>query len=61
MTNAHRQSVLALAPEAADKVVLLDPQGLDVQDPIGGGPDKYQASAEQIRRAVQQRMKERFP
>ncbi len=60
MTEAHRQGVLSLVPQAADKVVLLDPEGRDVQDPIGGGPEKYRSSAEQIRRAVQQRMEEWF-
>lgn len=60
MTAGHRQAVLDLAPEAADKVFLLDSQGRDVHDPIGGGAESYRTSADQIRRAVEQRMKERF-
>jgi tRNA threonylcarbamoyl adenosine modification protein (Sua5/YciO/YrdC/YwlC family) len=59
MTEPHRQSVLALLPEAADRVMLLDPSGGDIADPLGGGPAKYRACADQIQAAVKKRMEER--
>ncbi|MBN2582868.1 MAG: threonylcarbamoyl-AMP synthase [Planctomycetes bacterium] len=60
MTASHRDAVLALTPEAADKTFMLDPDGRDTQDPLGGGPEVYKASADQIEAAVRKRVEERF-
>ncbi|NLX58718.1 MAG: threonylcarbamoyl-AMP synthase [Phycisphaerae bacterium] len=60
MTSSHREAVLSLAPDAVEKTFLLDPAGRDTQDPMGGGPDVYRASADQIEAAVRQRIQERF-
>lgn len=60
MTQAQCDSVVALVPEAADKTFLLDPEGDDISDPLGGGPERYAACAGQIEAAVQKRMEERF-
>jgi protein-tyrosine phosphatase len=57
MTESHRQSVLALAPDAADKVQRLDPNQ-DVQDPIGSGLSTYRDTADQIRKALEARLTE---
>jgi len=60
MTRAHCDAVLALVPEAAERVFLLDPQGGQIEDPLGRGPETYRLCAEQIRAAVRKRMEERF-
>ena len=60
MTRAQRESVSALVPEAAGKVFLLDPDGAEVADPMGGDAGHYRACAEQIQVAVTKRIEERF-
>jgi protein-tyrosine phosphatase len=57
MSDDHRETILAMAPHAADRVFPLDPSG-PVSDPIGGGPEQYQRCAEQIERAVDARLEE---
>jgi tRNA threonylcarbamoyl adenosine modification protein (Sua5/YciO/YrdC/YwlC family) len=57
MTNAHRQSVLALSPAAEGKTFLLDPAG-DIEDPMGSDLTTYQRCAERLRRRLAQRLKE---
>lgn len=59
MTESHRQAVLAQAPHAADKVQRLDPEA-DISDPIGASLSVYQATADQIRRALESRLKEQL-
>ena len=60
MTLSHRESVLDLAPDASEKVFLLDPDGLEIQDPLGGGPERYEKCAAQIQAAIIKRVEERF-
>jgi protein-tyrosine phosphatase len=60
MTRLHREAVLSLLPEAADKIFLLDPEGRDIEDPMGCGIERYDRCAEQIQTAVRKRMEERF-
>jgi protein-tyrosine phosphatase len=60
MTRAQKESVLSLVPEASEKVLLLDPEGREIEDPLGGGPEAYAASADRIESAVRRRMEERF-
>ncbi|NIA20416.1 MAG: threonylcarbamoyl-AMP synthase [Anaerolineaceae bacterium] len=60
MTLSHRESVLDLAPDASEKVFLLDPEGLEIQDPLGGGPERYEKCAAQIQAAITRRVEERF-
>ncbi|MEW4570027.1 Sua5/YciO/YrdC/YwlC family protein [Tautonia sp. JC769] len=50
MTRSHLRALLDHAPEAADRAALLDPDGFDVDDPVGSGLDTYRATAESIRR-----------
>jgi protein-tyrosine phosphatase len=57
MTPEHREMVLDLAPGAARRVELLDPEG-PISDPIGAGPDAYAQCAGQIERVVEQRVEE---
>ena len=57
MTPEHREMVLDLAPGAADRVELLDPQG-PVLDPVGGGPEEYLRTADHLAQAIESRVKE---
>lgn len=58
MTRSHVRAILALTPDARGKVELLDPDGEDIPDPIGGDQSVYTQAAERIRRAIQRRIKE---
>lgn len=58
MTSGHRSSVLAIAPGAADKVLTLDPDRIDVADPIGAGQETYNQTAAQICDLIQRRLGE---
>lgn len=60
MTQSHRQAALDLASEAGERVMMLDPTGREISDPLGGGPGTYSACADEIQAAVQKRMEERF-
>ncbi|MEM1013030.1 MAG: Sua5/YciO/YrdC/YwlC family protein [Planctomycetota bacterium] len=55
MTAAHRQGVLGLVPSAADKLVLLDPDG-DIEDPIGADASTYMRLAEKLETLVDDRL-----
>lgn len=59
MTKGHAQRVLELAPGAKDKIVLLDPSGRDIPDPIGGTLADYRNAAQAIAKFVEQRLSER--
>jgi protein-tyrosine phosphatase len=56
MTASHRRAVLDLVPDAEIKVQRLDPDA-DIDDPIGGDLETYRATAEQIRAALEKRLK----
>lgn len=57
LTRSHVQAIIgALPPRLADRVVLLDPRGSDVTDPVGGSLDDYRACAEQIDAALSLRL-----
>jgi len=58
MTRSHVRAVLAMSNDARGKVELLDPDGEDIPDPIGGDQSVYTRAAEHIRRAIQRRIKE---
>jgi tRNA threonylcarbamoyl adenosine modification protein (Sua5/YciO/YrdC/YwlC family) len=56
MTGDHRRAIVALVPDATAKVELLDPDGRDIADPIGGGIDVYRSSLAEIERALRFRI-----
>lgn len=58
MTRSHVDSMGRLDPTSADRVFLLDPEGRDIPDPIGGPPELYHETAGVIRRAVEERLRE---
>lgn len=48
LTRGHLAAILELDPTAADRVELLDPEGLDIADPIGGPQAVYDATAKRL-------------
>jgi protein-tyrosine phosphatase len=56
MTQGHLQALLGRWPEVAGRARLLCGDQLDVADPIGGPPELYRRCAEQIQRAIRQRL-----
>lgn len=58
MTRGHQRETERLAPEAADRVALVDPSGDDVADPIGGSLDTYRACARRLEEALAERLRE---
>lgn len=57
MTRFHRDTVLALFPEASQRCFLLDPDG-DVGDPVGQPVTVYRSCAVQIENAIKIRLSE---
>lgn len=58
MTRGHAQAVAAKYPYAADRVMMLDPSGADVMDPIGGPLDLYRQTARRLQELVRRRLHE---
>ena len=61
LSDSHRNALLATAPDAADRVELLRPDGADIADPFGGDLDIYRAARDEIAAAVQARAAEWWP
>ncbi|MFJ5837210.1 hypothetical protein ACIQGO_10645 [Streptomyces shenzhenensis] len=57
MTRAHRDRVIAVAPEAEGRTLRLDPYG-DIPDPEGQSPEAYRRCARHIQRSVHVRLRE---
>ena len=53
MTVAHRMAILQQYPELVHRVQTLAPDGTDVSDPIGCGPDEYRQCSVQILKYLQ--------
>lgn len=59
MTASHVDSLtLALPPGKSRHIVLLDPDGHDLLDPIGGSLADYRACAKSIRTSIERRLTE---
>lgn len=57
MTRSHRDTVVGMAPLAADRVaLLLDDQ--DIHDPLGGSEDEYERCAQTLEQGLQARLQE---
>jgi protein-tyrosine phosphatase len=56
MTPSHLDSILMLAPDAADRVRLLSDE--PIEDPVGAGEDVYRRCADHIESALRQRLEE---
>jgi protein-tyrosine-phosphatase len=57
MTAAHREAILALAPQARGRVFCLDPAG-DLAEPDHGNPESFVDCARRIRTLVRDRLDE---
>lgn len=58
MTGSHVRAVTSTVPEVASRMRLLDPQGNDIVDPVGGDQAVYDECAGQIARCLEQRLQE---
>ncbi|QDT38315.1 arsenate reductase/protein-tyrosine-phosphatase family protein [Stratiformator vulcanicus] len=52
MTRGHRDAILTSRPDLTERVRLLSREGIDIADPIGGGPAIYERCREEIDREV---------
>ncbi|UUU29952.1 hypothetical protein JIX56_08670 [Streptomyces sp. CA-210063] len=57
MTRAHRDAVVALAPDAEHRTLCLDPHG-DIPNPEGQSPEVYRQCAHRIEELVRTRLHE---
>ncbi len=57
MTANHRNTILAVCPEAADRVHLLAVNQGDISDPIGGGMSAYKQCEKEILTGIDQILK----
>lgn len=58
LTHSHKDAILNAAPNIADRIDLLDPEGNDVPDPIGHPQHIYDETAERIQQLVIERLDE---
>jgi L-threonylcarbamoyladenylate synthase len=58
MGQSHARAVQALVPSAAEKILLLSPEG-DIEDPIGSDVGVYKELAGKMGPMIEQRLKER--
>ncbi|MBX3358390.1 MAG: Sua5/YciO/YrdC/YwlC family protein [Phycisphaeraceae bacterium] len=58
MTTSHLRAVLSLDPEADAKTALLDPDGREIDDPMGLPPHVYTQTAGAIKAAIERRLRE---
>lgn len=56
MTHDHLNALLDLYPECSDCATLLDPEGRDIDDPIGLDFQTYRETADQIERGIKMRL-----
>jgi len=57
MTRSHREALaLALPPGRDGNVEMLDPEGRDIPDPIGGTREDYVEALGMIREAIERRL-----
>jgi protein-tyrosine phosphatase len=58
MTRGHKRMLLEYSPAGAERIQLVDPEGLDVGDPIGGDLNEYRRTRDRLKRAVDRRLNE---
>lgn len=61
MARSHALGIEDLAPSTNDKIVLLDPKGIDIPDPIGGPLERYRSLARHLREVIARRLRELDP
>lgn len=55
MTADHRAGVLGIAPGMEDRVVMLRPDGSDIEDPYGGDIAAYRIARDEIGAGIEAR------
>lgn len=55
MTSSHRRAILSMDPGSESKVLVLDPKGGDIPDPIGGPLEVYRKTAEKLAELIRER------
>lgn len=58
MTRGHAQTLAAKYPFAADRILILDPSGSDIPDPIGGPLALYRQTAQRLQELIRRRLVE---
>jgi protein-tyrosine-phosphatase len=58
LTQSHLDALLRIDPTARSKAKLLSPEGVDVPDPIGRGPEVYRRTAKTMKGMIAARLKE---
>jgi protein arginine phosphatase len=58
MTRGHLLAAKSMCPDAADRVELMDPDGGDVEDPIGYPPKRFGRIVRQIEACLERRAKD---
>jgi protein-tyrosine phosphatase len=58
MTMDHARAVLDVVPESRGRVFVLDPEGRDLSDPIGGPQELYDRTADRIEAMLLARIEE---
>ncbi|MDO4587677.1 MAG: L-threonylcarbamoyladenylate synthase [Planctomycetia bacterium] len=56
MGRAHRSAILSKWPEVDSRLFILRPDNVDVSDPLGCDVDVYMQCADQIKKAIEQRI-----
>lgn len=56
MASLHKKILVDWMPSLERKIFLLDPEGRDIEDPIGGSLDQYKQCAEKIYRCIKKVM-----
>ncbi len=58
MTDQHLRAAVHLAPEFADRIETLDPEGGSIPDPIGMDQSVYTSTAKRLRELIERRLSE---
>ncbi len=58
LTASHVAAIRAIDPNAGSKIMLLDPDGRDVPDPIGQSQSVYDQTAKRLRELIERRLSE---
>ena len=58
MTPQHKRAAIDLAPDLADRIDTLDPEGGMIPDPIGMSQEVYDETAGRLRELIERRLRE---
>jgi len=61
MARHHGQSIRRVLPEAAGKIRPMDPDGRDIEDPVGGSVDEFVACADRIEQCLRRALPQLCP